>query len=342
MRLATRERFVRIRPAHLRRDETSRLTNCLYGCGGLRWNHLVWYWQTAAADSLREYVTLAADDASLQIALDGDVVGLQTPQLDWRSCSGQTRLLAWTVCHEPLIELLRAVFRRDWVPTSMASTDPHDVSLDLRAGFAVQRADGSVVATGVAAFAAHWAEMPRTRPDFCEPRRSRLHLGVSAQLAVVIDECTATPADVAQIARDSIVRLDNRTLATQPRIQIRAGAVHWLANVSGVSSTVVGRTAPDSPFDYTLTGERTMSEDRSTERALDLGALPVRLTFHAGRLLLPFGALAQVGAGYVFELDRQLDDQVITVHANDTPIAVGELVAIGDLVGVRITRMLPA
>jgi flagellar motor switch/type III secretory pathway protein FliN len=67
----------------------------------------------------------------------------------------------------------------------------------------------------------------------------------------------------------------------------------------------------------------------------------VRLTFTAGRVTLPFGTLSDVGPGYVFALDKRLDDQAILVHANDVPIAVGELVTIGDLIGVRIARMLP-
>lgn len=77
------------------------------------------------------------------------------------------------------------------------------------------------------------------------------------------------------------------------------------------------------------------------EPRISVGALPVRLTFTAGRVTLPFGTLSDVGPGYVFALDKRLDDQAILVHANDVPIAVGELVTIGDLIGVRIARMLP-
>ena len=44
----------------------------------------------------------------------------------------------------------------------------------------------------------------------------------------------------------------------------------------------------------------------------------------------------------MFELNKRLDDSIIAIHANDAPIAYGELVVIGDLVGVRVTRMLAA
>ena len=77
------------------------------------------------------------------------------------------------------------------------------------------------------------------------------------------------------------------------------------------------------------------------DRAVDPASLPVTLRFTVGRISLPFGVLADVAPGFVFEIDKPLDDQVITIHANDVPIAQGELVTLGDLLGVRISRMLP-
>ena len=75
---------------------------------------------------------------------------------------------------------------------------------------------------------------------------------------------------------------------------------------------------------------------------IDIGAIPVRVNFSAGRVMLPFETLRKIGPGYVFELNKRLDDSIIAIHANDAPIAYGELVVIGDLVGVRVTRMLAA
>ena len=73
---------------------------------------------------------------------------------------------------------------------------------------------------------------------------------------------------------------------------------------------------------------------------VDAAAVPVRLTFSAGRLVRRFGELVDVAPGYVFELDKRLDDQSIAISANEVPIALGELVCVGDLVGIRVTRML--
>ena len=77
------------------------------------------------------------------------------------------------------------------------------------------------------------------------------------------------------------------------------------------------------------------------DRAIDPASLPVKLRFTVGHTSIPFGVLSDVAPGFVFELDKPLDDQVVTIHVNDVPIAYGELVALGDLLGVRISRMLP-
>src|SRR5581483_5030670 len=103
--------------------------------------------------SIQEWVTLVADDARIEIALDGDAVGLDLTPFDWRAYAGETRLLAWAACHEPLIELLRAVFRCDWVPECIGDCDPPAPaparSSSMRAGFTVLRDDGATIVKGL-------------------------------------------------------------------------------------------------------------------------------------------------------------------------------------------------
>jgi type III secretion protein Q len=73
-----------------------------------------------------------------------------------------------------------------------------------------------------------------------------------------------------------------------------------------------------------------------------IGANPVRVNFSAGRVMLGFETLREIAPGHVFELNKRLDDSTIAIHVNDSLIAYGELVAIGDLVGVRVTRTVTA
>lgn len=88
------------------------------------------------------------------------------------------------------------------------------------------------------------------------------------------------------------------------------------------------------------TGFESTDEDTSDNPGrVDAGAVPVALRFEAGVVTLPFAELSSIRPGYVFHLNKRLHDQLIAVYANNMQVADGELVCVGDLVGVRITGM---
>jgi flagellar motor switch/type III secretory pathway protein FliN len=323
-----------------------RITNSLYAARGLRVDGHCWYWQLTRP-RIREWVVLGADDLRLLLAFDGDAVGLATRQLDWRRYSGETRLLAWTAVHEPVIGLLRVLFQCDWMPQVI--DDAAAPGEGVRAGFVVQASDGQPIANGVLQLDAPCLQRLATRAPLAEPRISPALLAVRTRLPVVLDEFTLDAAELAAVSRGAIIRLDNRTLAGgAARVAIPAGRTRLIADVTGTCATIVGQCTSipkESPMSHEPPTAGAAPDGSASapqiDRGVAVGALPVRLGFTAGHLSLPFAALADVGAGFVFELGKQLDDQVITIEANDVPIALGELVVIGDLVGVRITRMLP-
>lgn len=66
-----------------------------------------------------------------------------------------------------------------------------------------------------------------------------------------------------------------------------------------------------------------------------LDSLPVHLVFEAGEKRLTLGDLRQLDSGYTFELDAPAD-KPLTIRANGQAIGTGELVQIGDRLGVRV------
>jgi flagellar motor switch/type III secretory pathway protein FliN len=347
----------RLTTRHLPVIHAHQVTNRLYGSPGLRVDGFRWYWEFTRPARAREWIVLAADERRLRLALDGDAIGFETPPLDWRSYSDATRLLAWTVCHEPLLNLVRTLFQCDWLPHEVASHDVAPAPDPVCAGFAMHRGDGVRVTTGVVLLDDPALQRLATCAPYSEPRLESPLRGVRAGLPMVLDEFDIAPAELSALGRGSIVRLDNRTLAGgAARVAIPAADVRLLADVAGMRATVVALAAGSVPqypphnHGIHMTHENsppplapaeTSRRTSESDCGVAVGTLPVRLTFSAGQITLPFTALADVGPGFVFELGRRLDDQPITVRANDTPIAIGELVVIGDLVGVRITRMLP-
>lgn len=75
-------------------------------------------------------------------------------------------------------------------------------------------------------------------------------------------------------------------------------------------------------------------------RDLDLVShVPVRMDAVIGQCEMPIAHLMALQAGDLVPLLADLDDPVV-LRLNDKPVARGELVAVGDRFGVRITEVL--
>ena len=84
-----------------------------------------------------------------------------------------------------------------------------------------------------------------------------------------------------------------------------------------------------------------MSESISNETATEAGAgglegVPVTLDFDVGSLSVPLAELAAIKPGYVFELPTPVEAARVVIKANGQPIGRGELVAVGDTLGVQL------
>ena len=64
--------------------------------------------------------------------------------------------------------------------------------------------------------------------------------------------------------------------------------------------------------------------------------LPVHLSFEVGALDLRVGDLAELQPGYVFALPAHLEGANVVLRANGEAVGHGELVAVGDTLGVRL------
>jgi type III secretion system YscQ/HrcQ family protein len=85
-----------------------------------------------------------------------------------------------------------------------------------------------------------------------------------------------------------------------------------------------------------LNGTRNMAEPTNEPVALD--ELEVDLTFVVGQATVTLGELRALAPGAAFELTTPVGEAV-TIHANGRPIGKGELLEVGDRVGVRITEL---
>ncbi len=68
-----------------------------------------------------------------------------------------------------------------------------------------------------------------------------------------------------------------------------------------------------------------------------LEKVKIELSVVLGRTHMPIRTLLKMGRGAVIDLDAQHDDPVL-IYANNELIARGEIVVIGDKIGVTITE----
>ena len=116
--------------------------------------------------------------------------------------------------------------------------------------------------------------------------------------------------------------------------------VGQLSDTGGV--TVGAPFSSQSPY---LLGEFQMAENEfeaeSLEVALDetsIGSLPVRLVFELGRREMSVDELRNIGVGGSIALDKPASS-IVDILANGRRVGAGEMVLIGDQLGVKITRL---
>lgn len=77
--------------------------------------------------------------------------------------------------------------------------------------------------------------------------------------------------------------------------------------------------------------------DEALEDA-DLDGVPVALTFELGRTMLPLGDIRQLAPGAIVSLPGH-ERETVDMIANGKRIGQGEIVRIGESVGVRVVRV---
>ncbi|HZZ13226.1 MAG TPA: type III secretion system cytoplasmic ring protein SctQ [Paraburkholderia sp.] len=99
----------------------------------------------------------------------------------------------------------------------------------------------------------------------------------------------------------------------------------------------------DSPHEAAITTETAIEAEDSVALAqtppLDIGELDLPVQFEIDTLALPLSQLAALRRGYVIELDTPVADARIKLVAHGQTIGHGELVSVGEHLGIRITGM---
>jgi type III secretion system YscQ/HrcQ family protein len=265
---------------------------------------------------------------SMTIAEDGwcEMLGARA----WWDFTGESRLLAWALAHGGLLEGLGRILREPLMPSALTDAAlPHsDIALEFSANAAngrLTRGCLSLSAAMVMRLASHpgWQRSTSTAAGWLSvPGTVRFELrGISFPLSEL---------SVSQIG--DVLILGNRANCFRNLQVTLVGARSderlrtWNAQYDGKRVILCAGSA-NSPMELIM-------PDPAAAKAAD--NIPVSLDFDLGTVSLPLGELATLKPGYVFELPGTLEKLRVVIRANGMRVAVGELVAVGNVLGVQL------
>ncbi len=99
---------------------------------------------------------------------------------------------------------------------------------------------------------------------------------------------------------------------------------------------VIKKSPAASEEDQVENEEDEQEADVNIDMPKELADISIHIVFEVGQKHLPIKELQSLKAGYTFELDNSAD-RPVTIRANGKVIGTGELLKVGDRIGVRVT-----
>jgi type III secretion system YscQ/HrcQ family protein len=124
---------------------------------------------------------------------------------------------------------------------------------------------------------------------------------------------------------------------TSRRLPVRVlGTDAWTTGATNLSEERA--IAESGQRAITGSGQRALAGADGTHQDAPIDDLPVRLVFELGQVELTLSELESVGPGYVF-MPRRNPEWPIDLVVNGRRIGQGEIIAVGDTLGVRVVRI---
>ena len=162
---------------------------------------------------------------------------------------------------------------------------------------------------------------------------------IPLNIAFEIGWTTLSIKDLRHIEPYDIIIIDSDFSLNDPKIIIRLSPlVSFLGRIDSAGRIKIEKTLLENM-------EEKMKEVSAVDKSghkdkLDkqIDDIPVKLVFQLGETRMKFGELSNLQPGYIFDMGADLKKPV-TIKANGMPVGTGELVQIGDKVGVRIFEL---
>jgi flagellar motor switch/type III secretory pathway protein FliN len=313
-----------------------------------RWIHVTNNLPYAAANT---HLRLSSGSEEISVYIVRDAPFILDSNVDPGMFEGSARILAHALRYAPLIDLFEQLTGRSWNLFSAfdctASADSPVLPAPLQT-FAFELA-GENTATSMSGWlrfegshAAHWLATCGNPPAH---RGEYGHLPI--RLSAFMRSSDFTAADVASLSVGTVIIAQSQQ-ADQQNVEVfTPNQRHHTNGVfkNGLITLLEPWRASASSFISeknqtmeTPSVQQPNTHDLSSESIA--GDLPVEITFCLGHITTTLGQLeSNYLPGCVLTLDDRLHGETISIKANGVDIAKGELLQVGELLAVRITRM---
>jgi len=301
-----------------------------------------------AAETASEWMRLRGDELRVWLRVQPGPYVKGLGDGAWHDYHGESRTLAWSLAHESVLTAFHHVFgvaleAEDAVvpeqsPDEWRTLDrPLDWRLDHRGASIHGRIALSPAALARIAAIERWQPAASRASTHCAalPASARLSLRAPAISAAALRE----------FETGDVLVLDTYSRCRH-NLALEAAGRHWAVRLDERSRPMLLSSSIHPPIEPSQSRETHTMSDAPPQPAGDaaeaapatspLDAAMLELTFDIGTLPSSVGELAALQAGYVFELPQTLEQTRTTIRANGRAVGHGELVAVGDSLGVLI------
>jgi type III secretion system YscQ/HrcQ family protein len=177
---------------------------------------------------------------------------------------------------------------------------------------------------GMTWFSEKYDQLPRIR----ETKGYQIPLQVNFEIGY----SSMTKEELGGLEISDIILIDERLSPARSHIIVSIGGLLILeGNIDSSGKIVLGNKA------IQRFGEDMKQEENKHGYSAEslIGDIPVKLTFNVGETQITFDKLTDIQPGYIFEMNTGLEKPV-EIKANGKSVGMGELVEIGDRLGVRV------
>lgn len=308
-----------------------------------------------------EIVALRLGDGVVHI--DAAAAAKPADRPDWRDHGDPgSRQLAWSLAASPALTLVGQLFRSpvDAVDIHVgadAAAPAFWIRIDIAAsadGTESGPADALQLTLGLGnTHLRRLAELPRRLDQALLSQRLESWSRLQGRLRLQLPGPSLTPAQLRGLQRNDVIVLGQRRLIETgtARLVLDGSSVSsraWpIKLIDGLRAQVAGpgvagrpRNQQENPVIHEAGNPpdgASAPDGETAPLSNPVERLPVQVEFDLGRMDLPLLQLAQIEPGYIFPLPQALEQARVAIRLNGTLAGTGELVAIGDVLGVRLT-----